>query len=110
MARREFWRAVVVIFTNCAKTDIEIGQFFINTDLEDGEKVPYLLSLVEPTKVCLVSLDNGNRWNDVVAVQNPINLSAEEVEEIFDSPTYTTWTLVFRNDLLKEEMPNEQRR
>jgi hypothetical protein len=43
----------------------------------------YLLSLVDENLVCLVNLNDGNRWDDAVSVKKDSDISRKEQEELF---------------------------
>jgi len=42
----------------------------------------YILALIEPRMVCLISLSNGNRNKDPVLVEDNLNINGNEFEEI----------------------------
>lgn len=48
----------------------------------------YLLSSVDENLVCLVGLNDGNRWDDPVRVKKYQDISREEQEELFGEDNF----------------------
>lgn len=48
----------------------------------------YLLSSVDENLVCLVGLNDGNRWDDLVRVKKYQDISREEQEELFGEDNF----------------------
>lgn len=45
----------------------------------------YLLAQVDSTRVCLISLSDGNRWRDPVSVVSPRAITKSEMRKIVDN-------------------------
>jgi len=63
---------------NNSPVKIKVGQRYI---LDNNEE-EFILAQVESSKVSLISLTHGNRWNDPIEVKNIYDISPEEFKEI----------------------------
>lgn len=60
------------------KRKISIGDFYMT---QDGKSI---LAQVAYKKVALISLENGNRWDEGVDVVDPKNITRDEWVKMFD--------------------------
>lgn len=79
-----------------------VGKTYTLHDSETGENHVHILAQVLNYQFCLISLDNGNRWNDPVFVDGhnmySQNLfSIEIVEKIFECFDHQYWTIGGKN-------------
>jgi len=61
---------------------ISIGNRFYFVPTDKVKKEQYILVQSESNYVCLINLQNGNRWNNAVFVNHPNNLTPGEWAEV----------------------------
>ena len=54
-----------------------IGDIFVSA--ENGN---YMLVMITSSEVCLVRMSDGNRWTEVLKVNNPYNITKEEFKSL----------------------------
>lgn len=80
--------------------EIKVGKIFTQTNKETGDQYKYILAQVAKYQFCLISLDDGNRWNDPVFVDgfkmfDPIQFEEDTIKKIFGfcCPSEKYWTV-----------------
>ena len=66
-------------------TKITVGQrVWLRITVEDlpTRCEEFIVAQVAPFKVCLVSLETGNRWEEPIKVENPCDVTSREWEKI----------------------------
>ena len=70
---------------NEKKPTYKIGQRFVENDSNDE----YILAQVDYFKVCLIALNNGNRYVEPVEVNKPYNITEKEFKKITSGDKFT---------------------
>lgn len=75
-----------------------VGKTYTLHDSETGENRVHILAQVFNYQFCLISLDNGNRYNDPISVDGykmyfQIPFSSEIVKKIFECNVNQYWTI-----------------
>ena len=82
------------------------GQIFIYTNDLYVEQDLYLLVEVSRKNVCLINIENGNRWSEPIEVGYSDNIKEEEFEEIIGNVQYyEAFELVTGKLVLDENWP-----
>ena len=79
-------------------TEIKVGKIFTQTDNETGVQSKYILAQVLNYQFCLISLDDGNRWNNPVLVDGyrrneNIPFKKDDIKKIFRGGPNHYWTI-----------------